>query len=76
MINKNFYYACIYYTLKDSRNPGEKTATLNRLNAKIVRLHSKRVQPITIDTHEATLFREKVRPFSIYYKCGNGVCGG
>ena len=59
MINETFYYACIYDILKDRRHPREKTPTLNHLKAKIVRLHSKRIQSITIDTKEATLFQEE-----------------
>ena len=57
MINETFYFACIYDTLNNSRNPGEKPPILNHPKAKTVRLHSKRVQSILIDTHEATLFQ-------------------
>jgi len=44
-------------TSKDRRHPREKTPTLNHLIAKIIQKHSKRVQSITIDTHEAILFQ-------------------
>jgi hypothetical protein len=54
MINENFYYACIYDILKDRM---EKTPTLKHLIAKIARLHSKRLQSITMDTQEATFFQ-------------------
>jgi len=51
----------------------EKTHTLNHFKAKIIRLYSKRVQSITIDTHEATLFQGENPILSISYTCGNGV---
>jgi hypothetical protein len=57
---RNFYYVCIYSILKDRNYPREKTLTLNHLKAKTVRQHSKRVQSITIDTHEATLFQGEI----------------
>ena len=76
MINENLYYACIYDIMKYRRHHREKTPTLKLLKAEIVRLHSKRVPSITIDTQEVTLFQEKGRPFSISYRCGNGVCRG
>ena len=57
MINENFYYFCIYDIWKDRRYPRQKTPKLNHLTAKIIRLHSKRVQSITIDKHEAILFQ-------------------
>ena len=45
------YYTFIYDILTDRRHPREKTPTLNHLKAKTVRLHSKQVQSIVIDTH-------------------------
>ena len=75
MINENFYYACIYVIVKDRRYPREKTPTLNHLKAKTVRLHRKRVQTITIHTHEATMFQGE-SPFSISYRHENGLCSG
>lgn len=55
MTNDNYYYARIYDILKDHRHPREKTVTLSHLKSKTVRLYSKRVQSLTIDTHESTL---------------------
>jgi hypothetical protein len=57
VINEHCYYACKYDIWKDRRLPMEKKPTLNHLKDTIVRLYSKRVQFITIDTHEATLFQ-------------------
>jgi len=55
IINKNFYFASLYTILKNRRHPMEKTPIFNHHKAKIRRLHSKRFQSITKDTHEATL---------------------
>jgi hypothetical protein len=40
---ENFYYAFLYDNLKENKHLREKTTILNRLEAHIVRLHSKRV---------------------------------
>jgi hypothetical protein len=57
VMNENSYYACIYDVLQDTIQHREKAARLNRLKAKIVRLHNKRLQAITIDTREPTMFQ-------------------
>jgi len=54
-VNENLYIASLYITLKNRRYPMEKTPIFNYHKAKIRRLHNKRVQSITKDTHEATL---------------------
>jgi hypothetical protein len=56
-VNENIYKACIYDILKDRKCPRDKTPTLNHSKTQIVRLHCKRLQSITIDTYEATLFQ-------------------
>jgi hypothetical protein len=56
MLNQNFYYACIYDILNNRRYPREKTPTLNHLKTKDCPTTQKRLQSVTIDTHEATLF--------------------
>jgi hypothetical protein len=58
-----FYYFCIYDIWKNRRYPREKPSKLNHLIAKIIRLHSKRVQSITIDTHEGILFQPSLSHF-------------
>jgi ribosomal protein S24E len=62
MTSKNFYYVCIYDILKCRGHPREKTPTSNHLKPKIVRLYSKQVQSIVIDTHEATFFQGESPP--------------
>jgi len=65
-MNENFYYTCIYDVLQDPIQHREKAARLNHLKAKIVRLHNKRLQAITIDTHEPTMFQGESRPYSTF----------
>jgi len=67
-----FYNAFINDILKDSRYPREKTPKLYNLEAKIVLQHCKWILSIIFDPQDVSLFRRKVRPFSITYKCGNG----
>jgi len=57
VMNENFYNTCVYDVLQDLIQHREKAARLNHLKAKIVRLHNKRLQTITIDTHEPTMFQ-------------------
>ena len=57
MINENFHCACIYDIMKDHIHPREKTHTLSHLKSKIVRLHCKRIQSITVVTYESILFQ-------------------
>jgi hypothetical protein len=49
---ENFYYACIYDALQDSRPPDEKIKDLNRFRAKTVKLHSQPLDAIMLDTAE------------------------
>ena len=66
-----FYYVCMYDISKDRNHPMDKTH-IKPLKTKIVQLHSKRVQSITIDTHEATLFQGKTTIFSNSYNVETG----
>jgi len=54
---ENFYYSCIYDILKEPTEPREKLARLHRLKAKIIKLHNKRLQTITIDARDPTIFQ-------------------
>jgi len=76
VMNENFYYACIYDVLQDPIQHREKGARLNHLKAKIVRLHNKRLQGMTIDTHEPTMFHGESSSLFHLYKCENGVNHG
>jgi hypothetical protein len=49
---ENFYYAYIYDELQDSQPPEEKKKDLNRLQSKIVKLHSQPLDTIMLDTAE------------------------
>jgi len=50
---KNYYYECVYDVLNHTGTNGTNLPTLNRLKAKIVRLHSDKLKRILIDNEEA-----------------------
>jgi len=54
---ENFYYSCIYDILQEPTQPREKSAILHQLKAKIIRLHNKRIQTITVDAGDPTLYQ-------------------
>jgi len=53
---ENLYYTCIYVILKEPTEPREKLASLHRFKAKIIKLYNKRLQTITIDARDTTIF--------------------
>jgi len=54
---ENFYYACIYDILQEPTQLREKSARLHQLKAKIIRLHNKRMQTITIDARDPKMYQ-------------------
>ena len=55
----NFYYTCIYDILQEPTQPREKSARLHQLKARIIRLHNKRMQTITIDARDPKMYQGK-----------------
>jgi hypothetical protein len=49
----NYYYTCIYEVLQQATPDDTTLPTLNRLKAKLVRLHSVRLQKVLIDSNDA-----------------------
>jgi hypothetical protein len=61
---ENFYHVCLYDILQDTNPQKEKTATLDHLKAKLVRLYSTKLARGTIDAHNLdTLQGERVSLF-------------
>ena len=54
---ENFYYTCIYNILQEPTQPREKSTRLHLLKAKIIRLHNKRLQAITVDARDPTIYQ-------------------
>ena len=54
---ENFYYSCIYDFLQEPTQPREMNARLHQLKAKIIRLHNKRMQTITIDARDPKMYQ-------------------
>ena len=54
---ENFYYTCIYDILQEPTQPREKSVRLHQLKAKIIRLHNKRMQTITIDARDPKMYQ-------------------
>jgi len=52
-----FYYNCIYDILQEPTQPREKSARLHQLKAKIIRLHNKRMQTMTIDARDPKMYQ-------------------
>jgi len=52
VILENNYYECIYDIIAQNSPQEEKLPRLNRLKAKIVKMHSARLQAITLDTKD------------------------
>jgi hypothetical protein len=55
---ENFYYACIYI-LHSPHGRGNRIEALNMLKAKIVRLHSKRLEGVNIDVGDQGSLRDE-----------------
>jgi hypothetical protein len=49
----NYYYTCIYEVLQQATPDDTTLPTLNRLKAKLVQLHSVRLQKLFIDSNDA-----------------------
>ena len=54
---ENVYYTCIYDILQEPTQPRETSARLHQLKAKIIRLHNKRMQTITIDAKDPKMYQ-------------------
>jgi len=54
---ENFYYTCIYDILQEPTQPREKSTKFKQLKAKIIRLHNKRLQGITVDARDPTMYQ-------------------
>jgi len=53
---ENFYSTCIYDILQEPTHPRKKSARLHKLKAKIIRLHNKPLQTITVDASDPTIY--------------------
>jgi len=56
-ITENFYYTCIYDILQEPSQPREKSARLHQLKVKIIRLHNERLQTMTVDARDPTMYQ-------------------
>jgi hypothetical protein len=54
---ENFYCSCIYDILQEPTQPREKLAILHKLKAKIIILHNKRIQTLTVDARDTTTYQ-------------------
>jgi hypothetical protein len=62
---ENFYYQCIYDILQNPKKRRRRMADVNKFNAKIVQLHSARMEAPKLDVEDRVTYTdEKV---SIYH---------
>ena len=56
---ENFYHTCIYDILQEPTQPREKYTRLHQLKTKIIRLHNKRLQSITVDARDSKMYQRE-----------------
>jgi len=54
---ENVYSICVYDILQGPTHPREKSTRLHQLNAKLIRLHNKRLQAVTVDARDPTMYQ-------------------
>ena len=62
---EKFYYSCIYDILQEPTQPRQKVAILHQLKVKIIRLHNKMIQTLTLAARDLTMYQGELRHFSI-----------
>jgi hypothetical protein len=59
----NLYYECLYDILRNADTNGANLPALNRIKAKIVKLHSQRLKSVLLDNVVADIFEEEQPTF-------------
>jgi hypothetical protein len=55
---ENFYYQCIYDILQDPEKRRRMMADVNKLKAKIVQLHSARMEAVKLDVEDRVTYKD------------------